>query len=445
MENNIPDNNIHDIEAELYIDGFTNQGAGVGRLQGMAVFVPGALPGETVRARLISRKKNFAQAKLLAILEPSPHRVAADCPLYGRCGGCMLQHADYQEQLKLKQGLVSAALSRIGGCGVEVRPTIGSPEQLGYRSRMAYHVLHIKDRIELGFFMFNSKVFVPATVCMLPVQPIRALAKRLPALLGNTLPGLRDVVIRCNRQGKLLMTLVGDKAANGEALAEKLMSAVPELVSVWECSGKPVYGIYGDKWRLLAGDELFVDEVAGVKMELAPAAFTQVNPPQTAELYRLAAEAASLAKDMELLDLYSGAGAISLYMADKVKQVTAVESYAPAVEDAKRNALLNHATNCRFLTGETEVILPRLAHEGLRTDVAVLDPPRAGCAKVALEALAKIAPERIVYISCDPATLARDLRLLCDNGYKAEFAQPVDMFPQTSHVETVVKLSKYGK
>ncbi len=432
------------VDAELTINGFTNEGAGVGRLNNMAVFVPGALPHEKVLARLVAVKKNFAQAKLLQVLEPSPRRVAADCPLFGRCGGCCLQHADYQEQLKLKNGLVAASVARIGKLDTEIRPIIGSPLQLGYRDRISYHALHVPNKLELGFFMYQSKVFIPATVCMLPQEPIRALAKRLPAMLKDSCPDLRDAVIRSNDQGRLLLTLVGDNIREPQTLARELLKAEPRLAAVWQCAGKPKFGIFGTDWRLLGGDTRFFNKTAGVKMALSPATFTQVNPAQTETLYRLAAEAAALTPDSELLDLYSGAGAISLYLADKVKNVTGVEAYPPAVTDAIYNAQLNGITNCRFLTGKAEEVLPRLAAEGQKADAAIVDPPRAGCAGPVLEALRQIAPRRIVYVSCEPPTLARDMRWLADNGYQARFVQPVDMFPQTARVECVALLERTG-
>lgn len=430
------------VEADLQIDGFTSQGAGVGRMQGLVVFVPGALPGETVRAQLLRGKKNFVQSRLKAILKPSPQRVMADCPLFGRCGGCQLQHASYQEQLRLKHDLVVGAVRRIGGVDTPVQPVLPASQPLGYRNRIAYHALHIDNRIELGFFMQNSRVFIPATVCLLPVSPIRDLAKRLPGLIGSRLPALRDVVIRSNSSGELLMTLVCGEAGDYRQLAEELMAQETRLKAVWINSGKPCYSIYGDKWQLAAGEEHFKDIIAGVNMKLAPASFTQINHEQTGRLYALVKDAIAPQKDMTVLDLYCGAGAISLYLAKSVKQVVGVESYAPAAADAEKNAVMNGVENCRFLAGAAEEILPKLAAEGLTADAVVLDPPRAGCDRAVLEALVKISPEKIVYVSCDPATLSRDLHWLTDNGYKADTIQPVDMFPQTVHVETVVLMCR---
>ena len=433
---------------QLQIEGFTAEGAGVARLDGLAVFVPGALPGEVVNVRLIHRRSNFAISQLIECLSPSPARCIPLCPHYHHCGGCLLQHASYEEQLRLKRTIVSDALKRIAKIDdIVVAKTLGAHNCFAYRNRVSYHVRWCEKKAQLGFYSPKSRDFIAAADCPLAVPQITTLAEQLPDILtkyGGQLATLREVVIRSNSAGdSLLLTMVGDRPLPAaSAVAADAGKAEPLLHSVWECSGKPVFSIYGDQWRLVAGEPVLPEQLCGVKMELSPATFTQVNPEQTAVLYQQIAAAAGLTGNETVLDLYSGAGAIALYLAGQAAAVTGIESYLPAVDDAQRNAALNGIKNCRFICGEAEKVLPSLAADGMSADLAVLDPPRCGCNKEVLAVLLSITPARIVYVSCDPATLARDLRILCAEAYQVASVQPIDMFPQTGHVETIVLLSK---
>lgn len=436
-----------DMIIELEIAGFTAEGAGVGRYQGMAVFVPGALPGEKVAARVMAVRRNFVLARLLKLIRPFPARVQPACPIFEHCGGCSLQHTGYLNQLGLKTAIVREALRHIGKIETEVHPTLGAPQPYHYRNRMAFHVVREGGCYKLGFFARRSRRFIEAARCLLAMPPIAELAEHLPLFLDRRaggLAGLRDIVLRCNGEGKeLLLTLVGDQKLPGAAdLAVDLTAAEPRLTSVWECAGPPVYGIYGKEWRHIAGEEFLSDTLCGKKLLLFPATFTQVNPAQTETLYRLVADYAALTGSETVFDLYCGAGSISLGLAEQAPQVIGVESYPPAVEDAERNAGLNRAGNCRFIRGVAERVLPELAAQGVKADAVILDPPRAGCDRGVLFTLLALKPGRIVYVSCDPATLARDLCLLGEGGYQAEEVQPVDMFPQTGHVECVVLITR---
>lgn len=432
-------------EIEIDIQGFASSGSGVGRLDGLAVFVPGALPGERVRARITRLRGNYAEARLVGLLREAVERMRPPCPIFGRCGGCAMQQAGYDFQLQLKQGFVRDTLRRIGKIETAVGETIASPEPYHYRHRMHYHAAWVKGKLQMGFFVQRSRIMVEAAACLLAALPIASLAQVLPELLApfrEDLADLRGVVLRSNSAGDqmLLTLLVNTPVMRGEELARQLQGAVSNLSAVWECAGAPRNGIYGGHWRLLAGRGYLGERLCGQEMRLAPASFTQVNPAVAERLYQLVGAYAALAGGETVLDLYSGAGAIALLLAGQAGQVIGVESYEPAVADATRNAELNGAGNCRFICGSVEQVLPQLAEQGIAVDVAVLDPPRAGCEAAALEALLRLGPCRIIYVSCDPATLARDLRRLAEGGYQVGAVQPLDMFPQTGHVETVVLL-----
>ena len=429
----------------VLIDGFTAAGAGVAHVDGLAVFVPGVLPGERAVIRISQRRKNFAIGELLKVQDPSAARTAPLCTVYQHCGGCLLQHAGYPEQLRLKRQLVVDALRRIGAFAeAPVAEVLPSSDVLAYRNRISYHVQADGDALRLGFYATRSKDFIAAPGCLLPQRPLAEAAQRLPEVLKaypDCRADLRELVLRCNSAGELLLTLVTRQPlSSARDLVPRLVAVLPQLRSLWECSGKPVYGIYGGQWRRLFGDEFFPEHLCGLQLQLSPATFIQVNSSQTEVLYRQVAQMAELSGRETVWDLYSGAGTIALYLAKQAASVIGVESYPPAVADAVRNAKINAADNCRFIAGAAEQILPQLASREQAADVAVLDPPRAGCAKILLDSLLATLPERIIYVSCDPATLARDLRVLCAGAYSLCLVQPVDMFPQTCHVETVCLL-----
>lgn len=431
------------------VSGFTAEGSGVARLpDGLAVFIPGALPGEVVKISISQRRKNFAIGKMLEVIEPSAQRTPAPCPVYENCGGCLLQHASYDEQLQLKKTIISDAFKRIAKLdSIEIADVIGAKCQFAYRNRVSYHVSLGENDVQLGFYSSRSRNFVSAPDCLLAAPSITALARRLPELLQpyhSSLSALREIVIRVNTQGdQMLLTLVSDQPlSHARELAATLRMAEPKLCSVWECIGHPVYSIYGDKWQLLSGEQFLAECLCGVSLQLSPATFTQVNSQQTESLYQLVAEFASLSGQEVVWDLYSGAGIIALYLAKQASAVIGVENYSPAAANACQNAKLNGIENCRFIAGAAESVLPQLVADGFLADLVVLDPPRSGCDRVVLETLLSFMPQRIIYVSCDPATLARDLRILCDSVYTVQRVQPVDMFPQTGHVESVVLLMR---
>jgi len=358
-----------------------------------------------------------------------------------------LQHLAYGRQLQWKRQWLIDALQRIGGLDIEVLPTLPAPAPFFYRDRAQLHALWQDDQLRLGFYKRGSKEGEAIPHCALMSGSLNQLTQSLTESLQNSVNewrGLRHVAIRCDSAGeKVMLVLLGIPYSKAlHRAAQGLMAEIPQLFSVWANWGRPLCGIYGDNWRNLAGEDRLPDHFAGLKLEISPGAFTQVNSAQAERLYECVADYAALSGGETLLDIYSGSGIIALYLARRVQQAIGVEEYAPAVQDAARNAALNGLDNCRFKTGRAEKILPRLARQGLKADVAVVDPPRAGCAATVVEALAAIKPRRIVYVSCDPATLARDLRLFAEHGYAAQKAQPLDMFPQTGHVESICLLSK---
>ena len=342
-----------------------------------------------------------------------------------------------------KRLILQQSLRRLAGQELEVPLPLPSPTPLHYRNRAVLHY----DGTSLCFYNGRSHQPVPVTSCQL----LRPELNDLLALVSDTLPAsglpeLRGAALRCSADGqRLLLTFICHKRQGRlSAVAEELMRKQPKLISVWENDGPPVYSVYGEKWRLLAGAEKLRDQIGPVAVDLSPASFLQVNPGQTTALYDLVRGFAGLDGSQRVLDLYSGVGSIALYLAGSARQVWGVESYAPAAADAADNAALNGADNCRFETGRAEDILPRWAQQGRRFDMAVLDPPRAGCDKRLLDAVARMAPPRLVCVSCAPATLARDLPVLRSCGYAVEKLQPADMFPRTCHVETVCLLTHKG-
>ena len=431
---------------ELDIDGVTSEGWGVGRLDGLAVFVEGALPGERVTARIFARKKSFAQARLMQVLKSAPGRAIPSCPQAASCGGCSLLHTDYQTELQLKRQIVQQSLRRLGDLDIEVPLPLAAAHPKNYRNRAIIHY----DRGRLGFYNESSKTVVPLESCDLLLPALNELLRQARQTLfanKHELPGLRAVGLRCDSSGKhKLVTFICERRLTAlDSIGAELFANADGLVSIWENYGPPIYGAYGNNWRLICGQSKLRDNVGSVLLDLSPGSFLQVNPEQTIVLYDLVRRFADLTGKEKVLDLYSGVGSIALYLAPYTGQVRGVESYPPAVEDAKVNAVLNGADNCSFYCGCAEDVLPGWAESGLRFDVAILDPPRAGCDRRLLETVTAIAPSRLIYVSCAPATLARDLRILTAKGYTVEKLQPVDMFSRTCHCECVCLLSKKSK
>ena len=432
------------------IHGAGSEMQGVGRLaDGRAVFVPGALPGEQVEIEITRDAARFCEARLLRVLEPSAQRRESPCAHYGDCGGCSARHMDYGYSLQLKRQRVYDALSRIGG--VEnplVFETIGCTETERSRNKAEYVVEMRGGKLSIGCFAARSHRVIPVKDCLLQKEE----SVRLMRWLGRELPGygcasrIRYLVTRVNRAGEMCAVLSADAPVQDELrrMAPAMMQAVPEVKSLYLCRLKmrPSHALDGECMHI-AGEKTMHDTLLGLDFELSPQSFFQVNPVQAEALYRKALEAAGLTEDGEkyILDAYCGAGTITLAAARHARRALGVEIVPPAIENARRNAKRNG------LQGKTEFVcadaareIPRRIARGERFDAAIVDPPRKGVEASLLHAMADAGIPQIAYVSCNPSTLARDVKILSERGYQLEWAQPVDMFPWTEHVECAAKL-----
>lgn len=430
-------------------------GEGIGRIDGYTVFVEGALPEEVIKVLIVKTKKHFGYGKLLEILEPSPYRVTPACPVAAKCGGCQLQHLSYEGQLAFKTKKVKDHLERIGGfSGISVGYAKGMEEPWRYRNKAQFPVGGKTGEPEIGFYAKRSHRIIDTPVCMLQnevndriVKIIRAfLAEYEIPLYDETIHrGLvRHILTRIGRRtGEIMVCLVvnGRKLPHCDVLVEHLREIEGMTSIVLNVNTDQTNVILGTEVHVLWGKETIRDYIGDVQFEISPLSFYQVNPLQTQVLYQTALDFAELEGNETVLDLYCGIGTISLFFAQKAKHVFGVEIVPEAIADAKRNATLNSMNNADFAVGAAEDVIPRLYEEkGITADVVVVDPPRKGCDSVLLDTIAAISPKKVVYVSCDSATLARDLAYLCPKGYTIEKVQVVDMFPHTVHVETVVSL-----
>ena len=434
------------VEGIMEITRLAHGGQGVGRLDGLAVFVPRTLPGDVVDVRLTERRKRHAFAELLALREASPLRVTAPCPLYDRCGGCHLQHLGYEDQLADKTQQVHDCLTRIGRLpDVPVLPALGSPQPFGYRNKALYHFDAASNA--LGLIERGKSAVLDVPHCLIGDARIDSVMARLRGLAAQepSLPRvLHQVQVQVGqRTGEVLVTVI----VRGEVpervqrqLCESLRDLATGLLMHRKTATTPA--VFHGVTSHLAGSAVIHERIGDLQFDIEPEAFFQVNSAQTERLYGLVRAAAQLQPDDVALDLYSGGGSITLTLAPHCAAVHAVEINRQATLLAARQAAALGIANCEFRTGKVERILYRYLAQGIRPQVAVLDPPRAGCRPQALEALAKMRVPRLVYVSCSPPTLARDLRLLTDLGYRTESVQPLDMFPQTYHVECLATLSR---
>lgn len=444
---------------EIKIEALGNAGEGIGKIDGYPLFVKDALPGDLAEVRLTKVKKTYAYARLERILEASPDRTEPCCPLHRRCGGCQIQALSYEKQLEYKENKVRQDLIRIGGLSnPPVLPVLGMEDPYHYRNKAQFPFGRDKEgRIVTGFYAGRTHTIVAGTDCAIGVTENRQILELILDFMqekgiepydetaGRGL--LRHVLIRkAFATGELMVCLVinGKTFPCAEELADRLFE-IPGMTSFsLNINQKNTNVILGEKVIPVRGLTYITDQIGGIRYQISPLSFYQVNPAQTEKLYRTALEYAGLTGGETVWELYCGIGTISLFLAQKAGRVYGVEIVPQAVEDARRNAELNGISNVEFYLGKAEEVLPeKYEKEGIRADVVVVDPPRKGCDSDCLETMLRMAPERIVYVSCDPATLARDLKILCTGRrYELKKVQPVDMFPHTAGIENVALLRR---
>ena len=433
-------------------------GEGIGKADGFTVFVKDAVIGDIVTAKIMKAKKNYGYGRLMEILKPSPYRVEPVCPSARQCGGCQLQAVSYEEQKVFKEKKLRGHLERIGGFrDLPMEPMIGMDEPYHYRNKAQFPVGRNKEgRIITGFYAGRTHAIIENRDCALGIPQNKEILDIVIAHMEKygiapydemTGKGLvRHIFVRYGFfTGELMVCLIinGQDLPHQKELIEKLRE-IPGMASIsLNINKKRSNVILGDKVKTIWGQEYITDKIGDISYEISPLSFFQVNPKQTWKLYSKALEYADLHGEETVWDLYCGIGTISLFLAQQAKFVRGVEIVPAAIDDAKRNAQINNIENVEFFVGKAEEVLPReYEKNGVYADVIVVDPPRKGCDEMLLKTILKMQPKRVVYVSCDSATLARDLRFLCDNGYELKKVCGVDQFPQTVHVETVVLLSQ---
>ncbi len=440
---------------EISITAFGSEGQGVGRADNIAVFVPGALPGEKVVAEVIKTEKRFAVARLEKLLSEAPERCIPPCPYYRSCGGCGLMHMDYSAQLAFKTRRVRDALERIGGLeGIRVEACVPSPEIARYRNKGVFTFSERNGKIVSGCLSEKSHTVVPIADCLIEkpeaIAALRAVtdwanAHGITAYDERTGRGeLRHLMVRTASTGEMMAVIVTKGGLHFEnELIETLKKALPGLSGIIQNENPDRTAlILGRRSRVIYGSGIIAEKIGDLSFSVGAESFLQVNSAQTPNLYKAAIDALGLSENDDVIDLYCGIGTISLMMAKRARSVLGIEYVPQAIEDAKRNAARNGIENAEFICGAAENVLPKLVKSGHKIDKLLLDPPRKGAMPSAIEAIIASGVKDIAYISCNPATLARDCRILADEDYRIESVRPYDMFPNSFHVETVVLMTK---
>ena len=440
---------------EAVVTDYTAEGQGVARIEGCAVFVPNAVAGETCRIRIEKVGKTWAAGKIVEILEKSPHRVNRECPVAKLCGGCDFWHMDYAEESRLKADRVCQALNRIGGEKLDAVPILSAPDCKDYRNKAQYPVSSKKGRVFAGFFKAGTHQVVENARCLILPEQADKVKKlvvdffnhyRLSAYDETTQTGLlRHIYVRRGAvSGQVLVCLVlnGRKLPHGQELIEKLKNVEGFTTLVISVNTRPGNTVLGEEFITLYGPGYIEDTLCGLTFRLSPRSFYQVNHHQAQRLYEAAIEQAAITKEDLVLDLYCGVGTITLAMAKAAGKVIGVEVVEQAVADARENAKRNGIENAEFFCGDAGKAALALEQQGIHPDVIVVDPPRKGLNADTIEAIDKMLPKRLVYVSCDPATLARDVALLKERGYCLQNAQAADLFPRCAHVESIVCLCR---
>ena len=441
---------------EVDIDGYTSEGQGVAHVDGLAVFVAGAICGERVKIRIAHLGHTAAYADIVQILRESPHRVQPRCAFCRDCGGCVFWHMTYEEELRAKSRRVCDALNRLGGLSLKEVPITGSPLETGYRNKAQYPVAMIRGRAEAGFFKNRTHQVVPVRACA--IQGAEADQARqvivdwmnrhhVSVYDEKTGKGLvRHIYVRTavvTKQVMVCLVINGDAVPSSQELVDNLLEGVNNFhtlcLSIHKKKGNAVLG---DRFVSVYGDGYIEDILCGLRFKLSPRSFYQVNHDQAEQLYEKAMEFAGLTGQETVLDLYCGTGTITLALSRRAKQVYGVEIIDAAIRDAKENAVNNGIENAEFFCADAAQAARRFADEGIRPQVIVVDPPRKGLEESVIDSIASMAPDKVVYVSCDPATLARDIKRFAERGYETKQAEAFDMFPRCHHVESCVLLER---
>ena len=442
---------------DIQIVDMGHKGEAIGKTDGFTVFVDGAVKGDLVKGKITLSKKNYAVAELVEIVTPSQDRVKPKCELSGICGGCQIMHMDYKKQLEMKADQIRQNLVRIGKIeDPNLLPIIGMEDPYNYRNKAQFPLEIDKEgNINIGFYKKFSHDVIPFETCHIqdPINDkILEIVKKyitkneISIYDEKTNEGnIKKIVTKIGfKTGEVMVVIVtkGKILKNNDQLVSMLKKEIPGLATVVQnINPKQTNVILGEKNYVLYGKGTITDKLHDLTFEISPNSFYQVNPVQTDILYSKALEFADIDKSKTVIDVYCGIGTISLFLAQKAKKVIGIEVIEASIEDAKRNAKINNLDNTEFLCGKAEYVLPELFDKGVRPDVVVVDPPRKGCEEAVLKTIAEMKAEKIVYVSCNPSTLARDIEILSHHGYEMTKGQGVDMFPHSMHVETCVLLS----
>lgn len=440
---------------DVIFEDLTHDGSGVAKINGFPIFVPHGIPEEHAKIKIVKAKKTYGFGKLIELINPSPFRIEPSCPNGPHCGSCHLQHISYEGQLKAKYKQVKEVLARIGGISnVPVHHVLGMDNPSRYRNKIQVPVGEREGGLIAGYYKTRSHEIVDMDSCQIQhetldyvYQTVKSILKKydIKGYHEETHRGtIRHIMARYGLVTKDVMVVLITKThdlPHQKQIVEEILTNIPNVKSIVQnINSKRTNVILGDETKVLWGEKYIYDYIGDVKFAISAKSFYQVNPQQTKVLYEKALEYANLTGKETVIDAYCGIGSISLFLAQKAKKVYGVEIVPEAIDDANRNAKLNGIANVEFAVGEAETIMPKWANQGIKADVIVVDPPRKGCDESLLQTIIEMKPKRVVYVSCNPATLARDLRILEDGGFKTVEVQPVDMFPGTMHVECVAKL-----
>ncbi|MDQ0351881.1 23S rRNA (uracil1939-C5)-methyltransferase [Alkalibacillus filiformis] len=440
---------------DLTFSDLTHEGDGVGKIDGYPVFVQYALPGEQAKVKIIKVKKNLAFGKLIELYEESPDRIEPPCDVFYKCGGCQIQHMTYERQLTMKQKQVQDVMKKIAQMpDVPVHPTIGMDEPWAYRNKVQIPVGKRHGKVITGFYQKRTHNIIDMDTCPVQSESNDKIVREMRAIIDEleiepyneeTHEGvIRHLVLRTGYHTNEVMVVIVTKTKDlphKQELIEKIKELDSNIKGViHNVNPKQTNVIMGQESKTLWGEDVIIDKIHDLEFAISAHSFYQVNPEQTEKLYDQALKYAQLSGKETVIDAYCGIGSISLFLAKHAKKVYGVEVVPQAVDDAKANAKRNHINNAEFFVGEAEKVMPWWKAQGLNPDVIVVDPPRKGCDEELLQAMIDMQPERIVYVSCNPSTLARDLKILSEGGFETKEIQPVDMFPQSNHIESVAQL-----